>query len=280
MTSYAEHRMTKSVHAKQYLLKQHPKQRPDSDTHIEDLANLMLKGNFCQDMNDAICINTRGELCNGQNRLYALIKASEINPDITIRMLFLLDQDPDAFPYMDGNGLARRMEMRLSFFRSEPKSVLKKYTSLIRFAMRELYHLNPKVEIDEINKYADKHKAILDWATARDPEDNKAFVGTEFVMSMIEMHLMNPAKAREFRRHVLSGASLPEKHPALVLRTFLMANEASRLMPRRKEIYYKCIRAVKEYLSAGEAGQIRGNKLTIDEWEEETYEMLKSMFAD
>jgi hypothetical protein len=275
--SYPEHRMVDCESARELLKCMHPEQRKRIPKHIDVIVRQYLTQNFCEDMNDAICINTRGELQNGQNRLFALIEAAKTKPDISVRMLFLLDQDPDAFPYMDGDQVLRDAAFRLTLLRDEERSILKKYISIVRFAMREVYHLNPKMVIQEIDYYVSKHIEILNWVTDLEPEDKKCFIGTEFVCAMIEMYFIDPIKAKEFRTHVVTGINLPARHPALTLRNRLTADNHGQ--PRKKEIYYKCIRAMKEYLAAGEAGQIYSKSLTIDDWDDDIKEMLKSMFS-
>lgn len=90
--------MTEAM-AREYLLA-NTGNRNIREPHVQQLARDMVEGRW-RLSTDAVGFDTHGRLVNGQHRLTALIRAAEVQPDITIPLMVIRGLSTEVFRVLD-----------------------------------------------------------------------------------------------------------------------------------------------------------------------------------
>jgi len=173
---------------------------------------------------DAIGFDTNGRLINGQNRLHAVLLASESNPDIAVPMMVARSMPPESFQLID-QGTIRTIGQVLSV------SGMPHYTVVATVARQIIYYdLYPDVvwrpfetiSRVEVTQFAIEHReAILE---ARPWKPHPKFPRTMNVSTwavlryLVQRDSDHEGRWDEFERAITHGENLGPTDARLVLR--------------------------------------------------------------
>lgn len=94
-------RMTLTAPVALDWLQRNKKNRALQDYYVDTLAGAMLRGEWKLN-GDAIRFSTEYLVLDGQHRLWALVKAAEVNPDVSIDTFVVFGLEPGSQDTMDG----------------------------------------------------------------------------------------------------------------------------------------------------------------------------------
>ncbi len=226
--------------------------RPVSDKTVKVYAQDMTDGKWVL-THQGIAFDTKGTLCDGQHRLFAVIESG-----CTIEMLVTHGVDPSALGNIDGQRIRSIADnLGLVYGVSAAKLITSRCAAIrVLEAYPETSHtgFSNKSSIAQVRDLFARYAEGLTWSTAVMPA--RFNVGQAPVAGALAYcYRTNPAKVEAFAIQVRDGENLTKSDPAYALRTFLEAQATSGTNVVRYTNLLATIRALYAYMN--------GEKLTV-----------------
>lgn len=248
-------------------LSKNDKNRRVIDSNVNAFAEVMKAGGWML-THQGIAIAADGTLLDGQHRLLAVVKAG-----VAVEMRVFLNEPKEAIAAID-TGAARRAHDVLAI--SDDIHVSTACHAGVIVARRLANNLTTNssgritVEVlrDAIKWHRDDVQAVL----AAIGRKNDAIAKAPIVGALAIAHTVVPEKVMAFIEGYRSGANLAERHPALVLRNYILTRYRSREGTTRDEAVCRTFSALEAFIAGEERHHVRAESGARDrfvaKWQE------------
>lgn len=210
------------------MLKRNTQNRPVSDTQVDLFAKLITEGNW-RLTHQGIAFDSRGDLIDGQHRLWGIIAAGIAVPAMVVRGL-----DHGAIEAVD-TGLVRRAHHVLAIVDGVTLSTNTRAALIAAMILVRHGRFQPSktVTVHDLRAAHAEHgvdvAAISDILHAKHDKLGSASITATLAMA----HRTRPAQACQFARLLRDGAGLHVGHPVLTFREYaLRAGSTGGAAPR------------------------------------------------
>lgn len=196
---------------------------------VREYAEMMKEGQWIYPTGETLKIDTDGRLIDGQNRLQAVIESG-----VPVRFDIRNELDPTAMLVLD-SGASRNLGDSLAVFGTPQRA---KAAAIVRWVMmwdNGIYRgssgrtgWSPS-RMKQVTEYQ-RDALNYDASAARGADAARHRLGPSGPAGTAHylLHRIDASQAEDFFDHVISGANLPERHPAKTLRERLLSNRTSR----------------------------------------------------
>lgn len=240
------------------MLSKNTRNRTLSRARMIQMAAAMSEGRWRM-THQGVAVATDGTLLDGQHRLTAVVTAN-----VAVDMLVTRGLPPEAIDAIDTGENRRAYDVlaiadgvRLS--RSERSGLL---------AAQELAENGtlipsggrPRTTVDDLRRAMREHGADMTAVMEQMTRNNDKLAAAALLGSLAIAHRTAPDATERFARMLRTGASLPEKHPALLLRNFVVMNRAANGAVARDELSLRTFVALDAFAAGSARAFLRGGE--------------------
>ncbi len=222
--------------------------RHASDGAIKYLADEMTNGRFGLGP-DAIAFNTKGELINGQHRLFAVVASG-----VTCQFLVMEDVD-DAMKERLDLGRARSIPDMLKMIYGVDRARL--ITGAVRLMDDFVDDRRMKLSVGHALTQIERYDAAFKWLVEETPGKNQ-FAISPVVAALALAHRSSKDAVEEFARRLFTGTGLGDQSPILKFREYVHGRRGLfTTREDKRECFVLCLVAISKHMKGARTKTLR-----------------------